>query len=170
MVLCICLLAIGLLITNFGTISTNELQFDLAKVLTPPYIEGLCNISTFRVTRFNRTSYVLNVEYENFVDIDENYEIEVKIYYNRLNNNQYNLSPMRIPRSPYCAVAQKFYPMLASSATNDTSNMYDSDGRACPREKVRITLHGNQDHFVILYSFLFFLGTLLYQELNYRWQ
>lgn len=140
MVLYTCLLAICLLISKVGTISTNEAQFDRTELLNSTYYEGIYNVSMFRIAKFNRTTYVLNVEFENFIDIDENYELEVKFYFNRLNNNQYNLSPMRIPRSSYCATMQKFQSIIMSEETKNTTNLYNPDGTACPLQKVSKSL------------------------------
>lgn len=140
MVLFIYLLAICLTISNFGTILTDEVQFDRTELLNSTYYEGIYNVTLFRIAKFNRTTYVLNVEFENFVDIDQNYEVEVKFYFNRLNNNQYNLSPIRVPRSSFCAVAQKFHSMIITSATKNSTNLYNPDGSACPLKKVSISL------------------------------
>lgn len=133
-----CSLAICLLILNFGTVSSlNEAHFDRLELLNSTYVEGLYNVSEFRVTKTNRTTYVANVVWDALTDFGNDMEIEVKIYYNRYNNNQYNLSPLRVPRSSLCAVMKRFYPMVFSPSTRNTTNFVRPDGTACPYNKVR---------------------------------
>lgn len=89
----------------------------------------------FRIAKYTRTTYAFNMEVETFVDLDHNFEAEVKFYYNRLNNNQYNLTPMRVPRGSYCGIMEKFRPMIMAVAKNNETNVYNPGGSACPRKK-----------------------------------
>lgn len=80
----------------FRVVFCLEIPFDQIELVNASYVEGRYNISVLRVTKFNRTTHGLTMEIETFRDIDENHSIEVFIYYNRLNNNQYTESPAHI--------------------------------------------------------------------------
>lgn len=138
MVLCASLLAIYLLFSNLSIISTDEVVFDRIELMNSTFLEGLYNVLLFRIAKYNRTTYVLNIEVENLVDIDYNHEMEVKFYFNRLNNNQYNLSPIRVARNSYCKTMQKFRPVIMAMASENITNIYNADGSSCPIKKVRV--------------------------------
>ena len=138
MALYTCLFVICVLIFNFSSISSvNEAHFDRIELLNSTYAEELYNVTEFRVTKTNRTTYVANIVWDSLIDFGDDMEIEVKIYYNRFNNNQYNLTPLRVPRSSLCATLKKFYPMIFTAATRNTTNLIRADGTACPYNKVR---------------------------------
>lgn len=107
----------------FNQVSTVEFQFDQVKVINSTYREGLYNISLFRIAKFNRTTYVLKLEIEYFVDVDDDFETDVSFYYNRLNNNQYTKSLMRVPKDTFCSVFEKNYDtVLADAVKNNQTN------------------------------------------------
>lgn len=111
---------------------TNEIQFDRAEVI-PLFVEGLIKINEFRVTKFNRTSYVLNIDVDILNDIDEYVKGEASFYYNRLNNNQYNKSPLNVPRSGICKIADKYYPVFVMEQVKNSSNLpqYEAPDTFC---------------------------------------
>lgn len=115
----------------------NEIQFDRAE-LDPMYIENFYNASIFRVSKFNRTTYGFNAEGDLYADVDENVEIEVSFYYNRFNNNQYSKTPIHVPRSNICAVAEKYYREFAMEELKNKSNFpqYEPPEKFCPLKKV----------------------------------
>lgn len=161
-----CSLAICLLILNFSQFraisSFNELQFDSMQFLNSTYAEGLYNVSEMRVTKTNRTTYVVNIVWDLLDDFGDDMEMEIKFYYNRFNNNQYNLSPIRVPQSSFCSM-KKFYPILFTEATKNTSNIFKANQSTCPYNKVRnyekLIIH------IVTNICFFFLGALLCVEL-----
>lgn len=49
-----------------------ELQLDRIEINDSSYyVEGLYDVSLLRINKFNQTTFVLNAEFEIFVDIDE---------------------------------------------------------------------------------------------------
>lgn len=57
-----------------------DIKLDQVKMLSEPYVEGLYNLSVFRVSKFNRTTFVLNVNLEYMIDFDESVYIENRAY------------------------------------------------------------------------------------------
>lgn len=115
-------LLICLFIVNFKSISMREVQFDRIELLNSSYIEGVYNMSLFRIGKFNRTTYVLNWNIELFVDIDDSWEIGISYYYNRINNNQYNKTPMRVARNSMTKVLDNFYEFIVTDALKNNTN------------------------------------------------
>lgn len=128
-----------LLIFNYQYVNTFELIFDRIELLNSSYVEGYYNISLLRISKFNRTTYVLNSEFETMIDIMDNIEIEVGFYYNRFNNNQYNKSPARIAKDSVCVHAEKYYKKIVMDDVKDNSNLpqYGTDEPVCPIKKVK---------------------------------
>lgn len=116
-------LLVCLFIVNFKSISMNEVQFDRIESLNSSYVEGIYNLTLLRVGKFNRTTYVLNCNFETFVDIDHNWEIEASYHYNRFNNNQYNKSPMRVARSSIPKIFDNFHEFIVTDALKNNTNV-----------------------------------------------
>lgn len=125
--------------TIFSKIAANELYFDTVEVV-PLYFKDLYNISEVRISKFNHTTPVLNFRGEIFVDIDENFEVEVTYHYNRLNNNQYNKMPMIIKKSKVCAILDKYYTKFLMMDLKNCSNLpqFEPSEKFCPRKKVEL--------------------------------
>lgn len=142
-----------------------EIEFDRVS-LNSSSIEDFYKASIFRVNKFNHTAYALNVDADIFIDVDENFEVEVIYYYKRLISNEYSKSAIHVPRSQFCKVLDKFYPRFAMEAFKDHSNLpqYKSPDKFCPLKKVKIaTLKHNCDIQLklIFFHFFFFSGPLL---------
>lgn len=106
----------------FKYVWTNEVQFDRVEV-TPSFVEGFFKIHEIRVTKFNRTTYVMNIDIDIFIDIDKDYTAEATFHYNRLNNNQYNKSPISVPKSDLCKIGDKYYPTFVMEQVRNGSNL-----------------------------------------------
>lgn len=74
---------------NFENVESLDIQFDRVEMMNTSYLENRYNISVLRVAKFNRTAYPFNFEGEFFNDIHLDHYLEMKFYYNHLNNNQY---------------------------------------------------------------------------------
>nr|XP_019564477.2 uncharacterized protein LOC109432589 [Aedes albopictus] len=55
-----------------------------------------------RITKFNRTIAIINGTWDLFVDLDNNYMFQIEFAHSRLGNNQFNISPLKIPEQPFC--------------------------------------------------------------------
>lgn len=100
-----------------------EFQFDQIVLVNSKNREGIYNLSSIRIAKFNRTTYVLNQMVEWFVDIDENVEMDLSFYFNRLNNNQYTKSLLRVPKDQLCSIFDKYYDIvLADAVKNNQTN------------------------------------------------
>lgn len=107
----------------------------MSKVLTTFLFLELVN-STFS------NSNVLNLEAEFYIDFDDDSSIEVKFYYSRLNNNQYNQSPARVTKISYCTMNQIYYKKYYQKNLQETSNIpqFGPTEKPCSFPKVRISM------------------------------
>lgn len=72
--------------------------------IVPSYLKDFYNIMEVRISKFNRTTAVLNFHGDLYIDVDKDFEVDVTYHYNRFNNNQYNKMPMGIPRMNACNI------------------------------------------------------------------
>lgn len=166
-------LLLYLVIINCQGVFPTEIQMDRIELLNETYVDGYYNLSEFRITKFNRTAYVLNAQVELFVDINTNIKVEVSFHYNRLNNNQYTKSPMGIPKGYLCSVAEKFYRKSLMVALKDCSNLPQRQPNEpiCPMEKVirifvvKLKFVQAYSELSIFISFSFNVGQLLGEKL-----
>lgn len=121
----------------FCEISSLDVQFERLELMNASYVEGKYNISLLRVSRINRTTYSMNVEFETFQDIGTEFSFEVLFYFNRFNNNQYNRHPLAIPKMGFCDATEKYYKIL-KGFFQDYSNFpqFPEGEPACPFPKV----------------------------------
>lgn len=117
-----------------------EIQFDRIELLNSSYIEGAYNVSEFRITKFNRTTYVFNTKAELFIDIDRNMKVQVNFHHNRFNNNQYTKTPMAISKDLICKIADKYYEKFIMIQVKNVSNFpqIEAGQSFCPVQKVFI--------------------------------
>lgn len=117
------ILLVYVLLFNASTIWMAEVYFDRIELLNSSYVENVYKVYEFRVAKFNRTTYVLNADCELFYDTDQNHTAEFAFYYNRLNNNQYTKSLIRVPKDSLCNIADKYYATFAMDSVKNRSNL-----------------------------------------------
>lgn len=85
------LIIFSLLILSISCIDlrTYSFRFDQLSLLNESYIQGMYNFSVLRVTKFNRTTFCLNYEFETFREFDTNILIDYSISSRRLNSDQF---------------------------------------------------------------------------------
>lgn len=59
---------------------------------------------------------------ESFVDIDGDFEMETNFYFNRLNNNQYTKTLIRVPKDTICNVVEKYIGVLRMETNQNYTN------------------------------------------------
>lgn len=140
------LLAFGCLYLALHLVIPQAIQFDNVLLQNTTYKEGVYNISVFRIAKFNRSSYVLNVEVDLIVDFDKDYQVEVAFYYNPLNNQQYTLHPFRVQTAPFCNISHKFYNTIYKENIEQYTNfpVTKSGVNNCPLKKVSTKKIHNQ--------------------------
>lgn len=131
-------LTILLFILNCQALFKNELIFDHVELLNGTSVEGIYKYSSHRITKFNRTTYVFNTEFETFITLDESYEMEGIFYYNRLNNNQYTRSVLRAPKSNFCDTLNRFRNLIFTPSNINNHNFPGPNEPICPMKKVNI--------------------------------
>lgn len=96
------------------------------------------NISVFRIQKYNRTTYVLNWEFETFVDLDETVFGQLEAYVSRFNNNQFVQTPFRVPKMNACDYFKGPYRANMMEYIKNYSNFpqYAPDDPVCPFRKV----------------------------------
>ncbi|XP_062538100.1 uncharacterized protein LOC134206399 [Armigeres subalbatus] len=58
--------------------------------------------TNMRITKYNRTTAVMNGTVDFYVDLDNSLTFQMKLAYSRLGNNQFNLYPLRLAEAPFC--------------------------------------------------------------------
>lgn len=121
-----------------GVCLATELYYDRIELLNATYVEDIYNVSQFRINKFNRTTYVLNLDVELFNDAGEDYTVSIDFYYNRLNNNQYSKSPIRVAKTSVCRAVDRYYPLLVVGSSKNYTNFQDikTGATCCPLKKV----------------------------------
>lgn len=123
MVLFTCVLAIGVLLFHSHAIFAFEMVYDQVSFQNTTDSGKYFNFTMFRIAKFNRTLYVFNGDVDLLLDIDGNFYAELSFHYNRLNNNQYNKSPMRVPRENLCSLLRKYYGFFTAATTEEQTNL-----------------------------------------------
>lgn len=154
MVLSTCFSIFTLLITTCATVSSVEIVFDQMLFLNETYVKDLYNISLFRISKFNRTTYAGSSDIEMYVDVGDEFEVEMEVFYNRLNNNQYNKAPMRIPRDKVCNVIDKYLDKFIYNELRGHTNI--PGDMKCPFKKVSIRTNNLQQ-----FEFIFHIRQII---------
>lgn len=118
---------------------------------------GLYAIKELKAGKFNRTAFVLNTQFETFIDLDESFtvgeisfqiqfnfyknknsvfQVKADVYFSRMGNNQFMRSPLRYAEQNFCQGAEKFYKNYMKNL-KDNSNFpqYGPDEKVCPFKK-----------------------------------
>lgn len=128
-------LAVALSILSLSAVFTSEIIFDRVELINGSYVEGIYNATLFRVRKLNRTTYAINYDAIQLMEFDENVEASIAFYYNRFNNNQYNLSPIRVKKRKLCNMWKYYSKLIFTPENNHTTNMGDPNV-FCPLKKV----------------------------------
>lgn len=133
-----------LILQSENTISTTKLQLDNVVLLNSTYMEGYYNLTQLHISKFNRTSYVLNFETTLYIDLDNKFDVEVLFHHNRLNNNQYNKTPFRVSKRSLCKTIDDYYTLIESTL-EEVSNfpLRKPAANYCPLKKVYILFDSN---------------------------
>lgn len=128
--------------TILNQLTANEIYFDTIKIV-PLYLKDFFNITEVRITKYNRTTPVLNFCVDVLFDIDENLEGEINFHYNRLNNNQYNKMPFGIQKTKFDEIVEKFYTKYIMSDVINFSNLpkCDPPKTPCVFKRVRVNVY-----------------------------
>ncbi|EAT33015.1 AAEL014731-PA [Aedes aegypti] len=88
--------------------------------------------SNLRVTKFNRTCAVLNGTVDLLVDLDNSYTFQGNLAYSRLGNNQFNMSPMKVPEDPMCDFLNDTYREYQDVFEEKTNHPFIEPEGLCP--------------------------------------
>lgn len=130
---------IFIIILNFQTVFSSEVIFDRVELINGTYVEGIYNASLCKVRKINRFTYAINLDLIQLMDFDEKVEAAVVFYYNQYNNNEYNLSPIRIKRRKLCDMWKHYSKLVITPKNKYTTNMGDPNV-FCPLKKVIYSL------------------------------
>lgn len=134
------ILTVFLLIFQSENVLTTEIILDRIELVNTTYLEGFYNMSELRISRINRTTYVLNAQIITYFVLDQNWEIEVSFFRNRFNNNQYYKMPFRFPRTSACQVLDQYYVKYLQPGLKGITNLpqFKEGEHFCPIKKVSI--------------------------------
>lgn len=80
------------------------------------------NFSQCRITRFNRITYIFKTQFELFIDLNKEYEVEVTFHHSRFDSSQYDRMPFEISRMLICDFLENFYKNLFMDSLKAISN------------------------------------------------
>ncbi|XP_058445051.1 uncharacterized protein LOC131426358 [Malaya genurostris] len=96
---------------------------------------NLIDFSKMRVRKFNRTTYVLDGEFELFEDLNDKYQGAVTCAYSALGNNQWNEYPFKISKDKLCNVFNGAYKEYQEYFVESTNLPRVGDDWLCPFPK-----------------------------------
>jgi hypothetical protein len=97
----------------------------------------LVSFDGLRVKRFNRTVYVIDGNLEVHRDFDQNWDVQMDVWRSKLGNNQYDLTPMRVPRQNTCEFIKNVYKDKMYPSFKISSNFPEFEEEVnCPFPKV----------------------------------
>lgn len=108
------LILVTFLFITVKLLVADEIHYDRVELKNNSYNPDYYNFSVYRIFKFNRTAYAMNLKVDIFVDVNDDAEAEVAFFYNRFNNNQYSRIIIRVPRSKYCESYKRFQSLIVA--------------------------------------------------------
>lgn len=138
MILFSIILTVWFLVYNNVLVCKTELIPEGVELLTRRFVKGQYNISSYRITRFNRTTYVVESVFELMVDLTNEYNFESSFYYSRSKNNQYTKMPFHLPKTPMCEYFEKHFKnhIMKDISSKPNNPEYKIAESLCPLKKV----------------------------------
>lgn len=132
------ILTVWFLVNNNVLIFKTELIPEGVELVTPRFVKGHYNVSSYRITRFNRTTYVVESVFELMVDLTNEYNFEGSLYYSRSKNNQYTKMPFHFPKISMCEYLEKYLKndLLQDKSSRPDKPDYKLVDSVCPLKKV----------------------------------
>lgn len=88
--------------------SLYTIQFDEVELLNSSYLESFYNFSKLSVTKFNRSTFVLNLEAELLTDLNEDFLMDVAIYLKRKPGSSWSKNLYFYPNYYFCDAMKKY--------------------------------------------------------------
>lgn len=111
-------------------------QIDGVNLLNSSYYAGFYNFSKLSVTKFNRSTFVFNADFELLTDWDENYFVQSAYYLKRRAGLNWSKNLYFYPKRPFCA-GIKLYAQVSTEGYNNTNfPHYNENDEHCLLPKV----------------------------------
>lgn len=157
------ILTVWFLVYNNVLVCKTEIIPEQAELVTPSFVKDHYNVSSYRITRFNRTTYVIETLFEIMVDVTNEYNFESSLHYSRVKNSQYTKIPLHIPKIPMCEYLEKYLKdnLMKDKLSRPNNPEYKIAESLCPLEKVFFF-----SDYIIGYSNMLkhFLGSILVKK------
>lgn len=88
------------------------------------------NFTTLRVTKYNRTVYIAKAEFEVNTDMKN---MEVAVFVQFMQGNEYKLQPYKVNRKPFCEFYQNEFKTLVLAGLKPYSNLPEPENCPFPR-------------------------------------
>lgn len=98
---------IGFILTSINS-KIFTIQFDEVKLLNSTYLEGYYNISNLIVTKFNRSTFVFNADFELLMDSTEDFIMDITFYSKRRAGMNWSKSSYYFPKRSPCERLELF--------------------------------------------------------------
>lgn len=110
---------------------TYELQMDQLEIINSPGGNSV-NYKTLRVTKFNRTIYVIKADFE--ILSKDMSKMETAVFFQYMQGNVYKLQPIKINRKPFCDLYKNEFKAVVYDGLKNFTNLPPPD--ECPFPKV----------------------------------
>lgn len=132
-----------------------DIQFDRIEMLNASYVANRYNVSVLRISKIDRTTYGLNMEFETFRDMTADHLADVRFFYKRLSNNEYSMSLAQIPKMTICEIGDKYYNGYWMTELGNYSNLPQLKPKQsfCPLVKVHLLVNFSFQFCAPLFSF-----------------
>lgn len=109
-----------------------EIQMDGLKIINSPGGNSF-NFTTMRITKYNRTSYVAKIDFEQTAETTDN--IEVAILIHMMQGNEYKRQPFKVNRKPFCEFYKTEFKTMVYEGLKPFCNFAGPE--ECPLKKVK---------------------------------
>lgn len=111
-------------------------QVDEVKLLNSTYLEGYYNISRLTVTKLNRSTFVLNTEFDLLSDTNDDYFMSGAYYLKRRAGMHWSKSLYFWPKQSICLGFITFYKYAEKGYNNTNIPHFDATSEKCLLSKV----------------------------------
>lgn len=144
------------------------IQVDEVNMLNSSYVEGYYNFSKFAVTKFNRSTFVMNIEFELLTDLyDGDYSFDSVYYMKKRPGLSWSKNLYYWPKQSPCMGIGTFR-QFARKDFNDTNvPLYEKD-KKCLIPKVKWSFANKSNNFYLIWILFVDTGPLLCSQFCFR--
>lgn len=110
------------------------IQLDEAKFLNSSYLEGYYNLSRLTVSKFNRSTFVMNVDLELLVDLNDDYFFDTAYYSKKIACHSWSKNLYYWKNQSQCLVLETFRYFAVKGYNNTNVPLFKKDEQCLLRK------------------------------------